>query len=129
VKIKVAEASGQVLDWMVAMCEGFDSIKRNPHVFDDAWIVRNTKTEKWEFLADLNYSTSWSLGGPIMDREEIDTYCHESPKSGCGWWVAEIIGTKFTRGRGTTRLVAAMRCYVMSKLGDEVEVPDDMVVG
>jgi hypothetical protein len=27
---------------------------------------------------------------------------------------------------GPTPLVAAMRCYVASKLGDEVEVPDEL---
>ena len=29
-------------------------------------------------------------------------------------------------GRGPTPLIAAMRCYVASKLGDEVEVPDEL---
>jgi hypothetical protein len=28
---------------------------------------------------------------------------------------------------GPTPLVAAMRCYVASKLGDTVEIPDDLV--
>ena len=28
---------------------------------------------------------------------------------------------------GSTHLIAAMRCYVASKLGDEVEVPDETI--
>jgi hypothetical protein len=28
---------------------------------------------------------------------------------------------------GPTPLIAAMRCYVASKLGDEVEVPDELL--
>jgi hypothetical protein len=29
--------------------------------------------------------------------------------------------------RGPTPLIAAMRCYVASKMGDEVDVPDELV--
>jgi hypothetical protein len=28
---------------------------------------------------------------------------------------------------GHTPLIAAMRCYVASKLGDEVEIPDELL--
>lgn len=30
-------------------------------------------------------------------------------------------------GYGPTPLIAAMRCFVASKLGDEVEVPDELL--
>jgi hypothetical protein len=30
---------------------------------------------------------------------------------------------------GTTPLIAAMRCYVASKLGDEVEIPVELIKG
>jgi hypothetical protein len=30
---------------------------------------------------------------------------------------------------GPTPLVAAMRCYVASKMGDEVDVPEDLLQG
>jgi len=29
-------------------------------------------------------------------------------------------------GKGPTPLIAAMRCYVASKLGDEVEIPQEL---
>jgi hypothetical protein len=29
--------------------------------------------------------------------------------------------------RGRTPLIAAMRCYVASKLGDEVEIPEELI--
>jgi hypothetical protein len=29
-------------------------------------------------------------------------------------------------GTGSTPLIAAMRCYVASKLGDEVEIPKEL---
>jgi hypothetical protein len=32
----------------------------------------------------------------------------------------------FVQGEGDTCLIAAMRCYVASKLGDEVEIPEEL---
>jgi hypothetical protein len=66
------------------------------------------------------YSTDWAWGGPIIEREEIDLY-----QSGC--WAAEMAVTH--RQEGPTPLVAAMRCYVGSVMGNEVEVPDELAKG
>lgn len=68
-------------------------------------------------------SDRWDHGGPIMDAYEVDTYLME--RGNDSGWIAEITGTKF-KTRGRTRLIAAMRCFVVSKLGDEVEVPDEL---
>ena len=111
-KIKTSEATKEQLNWLVAKCE------KTP--VSDSDLVKLIRT-----MDCYKVSTDWALGGPIIEREEIDTYCHESPKSGCGWWVAEITGTK-AKGRGNSPLEAAMRVYVASKLGDEVEVPDEL---
>jgi hypothetical protein len=32
-----------------------------------------------------------------------------------------------TRAEGPTPLIAAMRCYVASKLGDTVEIPEELL--
>lgn len=68
----------------------------------------------------LEPPTNWSQGGPIIEREK--TAIRFVP-----WdtWVAECKG--YT-GEGTTPLIAAMRCYVASKLGDEVEVPEELCI-
>lgn len=109
-KIETFNLTGAALDWAVAKCES-----KLPRSYDD-W------KQAWP-----HYSTDWSQGGPIIEREEIDTYCYTSPKvsEAAGLWIAEITGTGF-KGRGPTPLIAAMRCYVASKLGDEVEVPDEL---
>jgi hypothetical protein len=79
------------------------------------------------------YSTDWAQGGPIIERERI---CLEEP--GCDYegrgWGACIVAwsdpddNACVEAFGPTALVAAMRCYVMSKLGAEVEVPNKLVV-
>jgi hypothetical protein len=55
-------------------------------------------------------STDWAQGGPIIEREGIALLPPQ---------LAEMPGYE---GRGETLLIAAMRCYVASKLGDEVEI-------
>lgn len=62
-------------------------------------------------------TTNWLQGGPIIDREGIPTSMLRTD-SGREWrsvgWV------------GATWLVAGLRCYVASRLGQEVEVPDGL---
>jgi hypothetical protein len=67
-------------------------------------------------------STDWSEGGPILERECIVLVTTESGQL----WDAKRAGVENTYYRGPTPLIAAMRCYVASKLGDEVEVPEDL---
>ena len=102
-KIKTTELKGNALDWMVAKCEGIQ----------DSEFVR-THMDAWP------YSTDWAQGGPIIERENIALYPH-----GDGTYEAEVFLNP-KRGAGPTPLIAACRCYVASKLGDEVEVPDEL---
>ena len=130
-KIKTSELTGAALDWAVAKCEGHpkaidSSGLDGPLVmcgFVQVHLYSERKGQEW--VAYLPTS-NWAQGGPIIEREEIDTYCHESPKSGCGWWVAEITGTQ-AKGKGSTPLIAAMRCLVCAKLGDEIDIPEELV--
>lgn len=97
-KIKVSEASGQVLDRLVNMAEELHFV-----------------------LAPVAYSSDWSFSGPIIEREGIglDYY----PDSGL-WHAGTCEGTVW--GMGRTPLIAAMRCYVISRLGDVVEIPEEL---
>ena len=70
-------------------------------------------------LMHFNYSTDWSQGGPIIERERLDIYGYDGEN-----WCANdnLRATQY----GPTPLVAAMRCYVASRLGNEVEVPEGL---
>jgi hypothetical protein len=105
-KIKVSEASGQVLDRLVNMAEELHFV-----------------------LAPVAYSSNWSFGGPIIEGKEIQLATERG-----GEWVASIpcaveIGDyrKYSSKTGPTPLIAAMRCYVVSKLGEEVEIPEEFI--
>ena len=101
--MKTAELTGAALDWAVAKCEGEPV---------------------------YSYSTNWIFGGPIIEREGL------------------CVGTRYTSDQiyvdgdvlcwartpaggylkyGGTPLIAAMRCYVASTLGDEVDVPEELL--
>jgi hypothetical protein len=69
------------------------------------------------------YSTDWAQGGPIIEREEIDLGVY---RNDC-WRASKYVGDSITaNGYGPTPLIAAMRCYVVLKLGVAVDIPDEL---
>ena len=117
-KIKTSELIGPALDWAVAKIEG------NKIAIRKGYLLIPTDC----------YSTSWAQGVPIIERGDIDIqhvfcYMEGSFSEPCGWQAI-----RHTKGGpinppkqiADTPLIAAMRCYVASKLGDEVEVPDEL---
>jgi hypothetical protein len=104
-KIKTSELQGAALDWAVAKC-------LLPEGWDTAEIILG---------GDTDYSTDWSQGGPIIEREKIDVWTHAGKE-----WAASVDKGR-NEFRGSTFLIAAMRCYVASKLSDEVEIPEALV--
>jgi hypothetical protein len=81
------------------------------------WAVHVALHGSCEGYAEHEYSTDWAQGGPIMEREKIATAWHITR------WVA---WRGVTEHPGPTPLIAGMRCYVASELGDEVEIPHDL---
>lgn len=68
-------------------------------------------------------STRWAHGGPIIEHEGIALWQDEET---LGWFASADEG----RGNdylGPTPLIAAMRCYVASKLGDEIHIPAELL--
>ena len=123
--MKTNELIGPALDWAVAKCEGYTGLHkiagRMPHEPQlGIWPPRKEYgvMDLWE----LSYSTDWSQGGPIIERERIGVNPASLP---CSDWVADTqIVRERTHQHGPTPLIAAMRCYVASKLGAEVDVPE-----
>lgn len=103
--INVSEATGPVLDWLVAKCEG--------HIRPDG----GTYAGEWQGRAGYRPSSDWALGGPIIEREFIGLVPGKTQ-----WFSHGSIPTF-----GPTPLIAAMRCYVVSKLGAEAEVPEELL--
>ena len=123
-KTKTNELTGAALDWAVAKCEGRGIEFEDPR---DPWLTRDGISD--QPLHSYTPSTDWAQGGPIIEREEISL--HTTPKfaAKCMKWDASQRNTNGACVRsqfGPTPLIAAMRCYVASKLGDEVEIPEEL---
>lgn len=126
--INTKDLSGIALDWAVAKCEGAT----------DFWF--DTVATYWVRLHGLDRAlhcgwsqsylpcTDWSQGGLILERERIwvkeryenvwdasKTVSYESR------WKGQLIIT------GQTYLEAGMRCHVANRLGDMVNIPNELL--
>jgi hypothetical protein len=124
-KIKTSELTGAALDWAVAVCEGWKPVYVNGVLMLRYYHPDAAHTPRC-YVEDFGYSTDWAQGGPIIEREGIAT----SPHDTLGWAAFQshtaIDGVIYKDYFGPTPLIAAMRCYVASKLGDEVDVPEEL---
>jgi hypothetical protein len=101
--MKTSELTGKALNWAVGKAEGLD-----------------------DWLAPVNYCGKWEHGGPIIEREGMqlrkrNDFHFPAPFWQAGQW------SDITLVSGPTPLIAAMRCYVASKLGADVDVPKELV--
>jgi hypothetical protein len=113
-KYKVSELEGALLDAAVAKAEGIEVVETGPSL--TRWSQDRGCWRGW------NPSTDWRDGGPLIERERIKLL---PPQADRGRWLAECFQGKphFGWAEADAPLIAAMRAYVASKLGDEVELP------
>lgn len=122
-KIKTADLIDAPLDWVVATIEGYGELRRNPHAFDQS-LIMNRRDGQCVLFFSLKYSTDWAQGGPIIEREGISLNLWAE----FGWRAGARTGkSPASFYSGPTPLVAAMRCFVAAHLGDEVEIPDELM--
>ena len=124
--MKTSELTGAALDWAVAKADEERDVLFCQRQYGRL-IVRiagdhETRDIEWPYTP----STNWAQGGPIIEREVI-VLTH--PKHDC--WTATAqdstdLDVPLYQEDGPTPLIAAMRCYVSSKLGDDVDVPEEL---
>ena len=119
-KIKTSELNDQALNWAVSTCEGGGAAYVNTRSRGKVLILADD-IHPWGQGNTWMPTTDWAQGGPIIERE-----CIELEWSGSEWWARIKADEDFS---APTPLIAAMRCFVASRLGDEVEVPDELMEG
>ena len=112
--MKTNELTGAALDWAVAKCENYPMGIWYDE--DELPMVREDETSEYK------PSTDWKQGGAIIESEIIGL-----DYDATDGWQARDFDTQQITATGRTPLEAAMRCYVASKLGNEVEVPDELI--
>ena len=142
-KIKTQDLTGAALDWAVAISKGIPAeelyiqkwgSRLPPSIYRRYRDADGNLDASYTSGPDLLFSRKWEAGGPIIAREGISTrFNHKQAQL----WEAYIwLPTQHDQSEadsnsytafGTTPLIAAMRCYVASKLGDEVDVPEKLI--
>lgn len=120
-KIKTAELIGPTLDWVVAKCGGTPGLHiiQKPGKTCVYGVLKMPSGEMIDW--PVQPSTDWSQGGPIIHREKIGVWWD-------GVWHAKYDGCLHEEVQDADDpLLAAMRCYVASRLGDEVEIPEELL--
>lgn len=136
--MKVVDAIGAQLDWMVAKCAGYveQGVYGTPEFRDGEVYLCYC-----DVVLNSCYSptTDWAQAGPILEREGINLsvdYQDDALSDDMvqiGWkgnlWNNSVPGTAgfLQWAYGPTPLIAAMRCFCSSKLGDEVDVPEELM--
>ena len=119
-KIKTKDLIGEALDYAVAQLEKANPSKSTGEPF---------LYEHRLYLQDFMPSTMWSHGGPIIEREKIWWSRNDDAMSEQDVWYClsnhQSLLEQISQ-TGPTLLVAAMRCFVASKLGDVVEIPNNL---
>ena len=132
--VKTSELSGAQLDYAVAKCEGMTDYE-----FPLVWLYY--KDSEGDGDNQWHYSSNWSHGGPLIEQEQIRWNIHE--KIGMYAWISDLFHDPMSSNicdvhgqfyplpkgfaTGPTPLIAAMRCLVIGKMGDTIEIPDELL--
>jgi hypothetical protein len=120
-KINTEDLSGAALDWVVSALQG-----------------EGFATDEFcRFRQSFCYSSDWLKAGPIIERAGIGLLKNsrlrfpDDEKRWMASWIANLDESPILRmgckALGPTPLVAAMRVYVVGRLGRVVDVPEVLV--
>lgn len=131
-KIKTSELAGATLNFAVSVIEGYraEDLRRS---FGDSLdvLLRDERGALTGMVQTGHTYLSWlsPLGGRIIEREYIATNVLRSYGPERRWMASPNGGdnTPSIPQYGPAPLIAAMRCFVVSRLGDEVEVPEELL--
>ncbi len=110
--MKTSELTGAQLDYWVAKALGGKLEKTSP-----TWGIWTFPERVGSAERYWKPSIQWDHGGPIIEREGISLWRREG-KTDREFWVGTCCIHAYT---AKTPLEAAMRAYVASKYGDEVQ--------
>lgn len=123
-KVRTEQLTGAALDWAVARAEGLTVFVGMNHTLTGP-AVRELGVEDEPVFSP---STDWLFVGALIEREEIAVMPTDR-----GWFTSmsdtnEEEGTvvNFSK-RAASPLISALRCFVSRKIGDEVDLPDELV--
>lgn len=130
-KVKTNTLTGAALDYAVAVAEGCNVAVTQPlevgHTYRPAYPAIMLEGVGQHFRPRVPRYCTESAGDDIIDRERIGT--EPLPHRNEPAWQAFIHSSSPYAYTviGPTRRIAAMRCYVASRLGNEIDIPKDLL--
>ena len=129
--IECQTLEGDALNWAVA-----EAAQEEAYIHNGKMVVYRADSDGGNI--EYSPSTIWAQGGPIIEREAlwVREYAVASPaiahlvtpdKKWFAYASRSYDGGTSGCYYGETFLIAAMRCYVASKLGNEVAVPKELI--
>ncbi|MDE9566301.1 DUF2591 domain-containing protein [Xenorhabdus bovienii] len=115
-KLKTSELTGQALDWAVAKSIGLPAIVTP---FGNL-IIKG--------MEDYTPSTDWAQCGELIEKHHVELNFNSVSEE----WSAYIFNFEELESvieDGDTPQIAICRAVVAAQLGDEVEIPDELVEG
>lgn len=122
---KTANLEGVALDWAVAKViaydEGPDATCYGPADFREQ---RRRTVKNGEFV--YRWSSAWGQGGELIEEYSISLQRRHD-----GWWMASVQFNYADEPQylhlAAAPLTAAMRCLVAYRLGDTIDVPEELL--
>lgn len=122
----VNELYGDILDHAVAIAIGYVGIRRVDGINQPYDYLVNDTGGEYHLEYYWGPSQKWSQAGPLIQLEGITiTPGRSSRISGWTAWPRYEEDYKF---EDVDCLVAAMRCFVFSRLGETVDIPENFLI-
>jgi len=139
--MKTSELTGRALEWAIATCEGWVNLRWHnwaPLIDNEAELVMDRSDGKAKFSLEDMHLLGWNQAGPIIEREQIATEPYYTDNEVAGWAAyscaslsydncGEFIPGSDHAMEGPSLVVAAMRTFVHLKLGENVELPKELL--
>ena len=121
-KTKTQDLEGEALNYAATLADKWNAYL----IMDHAGALHTYyRHDQHGSIVYPNY-LNWSDAGPVIERERIELKIPEAKEF--GQWMALITDASgdYIHRSGPTPLIAAMRCFIQSRLGDEVEIPEEL---
>lgn len=138
--VNTSELIDKSLDWVIAKLLNLP-ICRDPMGFaadapgslEAGWWIWETpsgsKPSRFQRIGvDFSPRTNWQQAGEVFMLEDIGFLLIDGVwHAGIGWEFFQSEAFAHHRQTGPTQLVAALRCFISKRIGEQVEVPDDLL--
>lgn len=129
VEVKTAKLIGRALDWAVAK-SGAVTVEDNDLLFDER---SRPVVGGAVFSIPYRPSTNWAQGGPLIEKFHVQTsyngrgFSTESGEYWCAYACKDSGQEEHPSGGGGTPLIAICRAIVQFKMGDTIQVPEELM--